>query len=179
MSLTIFTTSGQFIVYKYLSNRSKNNPVYLYYLKKILETMSYCFSTSLMDHTTMIIISKFIFSLFESPKHPKFDLNHLELKIICPNFVQSIATQGSRSCQFPKPKQTFSWMKQKKVKKMDDFEKQDGKLWGNNRNLFPGCGKNILSGKSLYIVGVVVVHGQSYYGGKIVVWNYDPNYKLC
>ena len=117
MSLTIFTTSGQFIVYKYLSNRSKNNPTYLYNLKKILETMSYCFSTSLMDHTTMIIISKFIFSLFESPKHPKFDLNHLELKIICPNFVQSIATQGSRSCQFPKPKQTFSWMKQKKVKK--------------------------------------------------------------
>ena len=46
--------------------------------KKNLETMSYCFSTSLMDHTTMIIISKFIFSLFLSPKHPKFDLNHLK-----------------------------------------------------------------------------------------------------
>ena len=35
---------------------------------------------------------------------------------------------------------------------------------------FPGCTKTVLSGESLYIV-VVVVHVQSYYGGKIVVWN--------
>ena len=34
---------------------------------------------------------------------------------------------------------------------------------------FPGCTKTVLSGESLYIVVVVVVHVQSYYGGKIVV----------
>ena len=74
----------------------------------------------------MIVISKFIASLFVIPKRPKFDLDSQKLKLICPNFVLSNATQGSRSCQFSKPTQTFSSIKQKKSeKKPDDFEKQD------------------------------------------------------
>ena len=135
MSLTIFTTSGQFIVYKYLNNRSKNNPIYFYYLKKNLETMSYCFSSSLMDHITMIIISKFIFSLFEWPKHPKFDLNHLELKIICPILFNRSLHKAPEAVSFQNQNKLLVEWNRKKWKKMDDFEKQDGKLWGNNRNL--------------------------------------------
>ena len=83
--------------------------------------MSYCFISRLMNHIMMIVISKFIASLFVIPKRPKFDLDSQKLKIICPNFVLSNATQGSRSCQFSKPKQTFSLIKQKKVKKTGWF----------------------------------------------------------
>ena len=65
----------------------KTTPSTFTILKQNIETILYCFIPRLMNHIMMIVISKFIASLFVIPKHPKLDLDSQKLKIICPNFV--------------------------------------------------------------------------------------------
>jgi hypothetical protein len=65
----------------------KTTPSTFTILKQNIKTTLYCFIPRLMNHIMMIVISKFIASLFVIPKHPKLDLDSQKLKIICPNFV--------------------------------------------------------------------------------------------